>query len=245
MEEESAMEERPMAERTQGEGDMAGITNIMSTRAKTILVEDHPLFRRGVHAVLSTMPELEIVGEASTALEALELAQQHTIEVAVVDLVLPGASGVSVASAIKRLHPACKILGLSMVEEPTRIAEMIRGGADGYALKNQTPAEIIEAVRTIRGGTRYLAPAVAADRVELLVSSDDAWPLMRLTQREREIFDLLVAGRSNDDIASQLFIARRTVETHRQHIMKKVGARSLVELIRIATKHGVATTCAI
>jgi DNA-binding NarL/FixJ family response regulator len=68
---------------------------------------------------------------------------------------------------------------------------------------------------------------------------------MRLTQREREIFDLLVAGRSNDDIASQLFIARRTVETHRQHIMKKVGARSLVELIRIATKHGVATTCAI
>ena len=161
MKEGSEMAERAMAEPRQGEGDMAGITNIMSTRAKTILVEDHPLFRRGVYAVLATMPELEIVGEAGTALEALELAQQHVVEVAVVDLVLPGASGVSVASAIKRLHPGCKILGLSMVEEPTRIAEMIRGGADGYALKNQTPAEIIEAVRAIRNGTRYLATAGA------------------------------------------------------------------------------------
>lgn len=206
-------------------------------RVKTVLVDDHPLFRLGLRTAIGA--QLEIIGEVGTALDALELVQHTRLDLAIVDILLPRTSGVALTAALKRLHPGCKVLGLSMLDEPIRIAELLRAGATGYALKTQTPAEITRAVQLVLEGTPYLPPNVASDEIYAMVRSEDAWPLRRLTQREREIFDLLVAGHSNDAIAGQLFIAKRTVETHRQHIMKKVGARSLVELIRLGMKHGV------
>lgn len=218
-------------------------TRVRATeRASVVLVDDHPLFRQGLREVLGCEVDLDVVADCGNALDVLELAAQRTIDLAVIDLILPQTNGVALTSALKRLQPSCRVLGLSMLDEPTRIAEMMRAGADGFALKTQPPAEIIAAIRAVLTGTRYLPTVVATDQITTMIESDDAWPLRRLTQREREIFELLVAGRSNDDIASQLFIAKRTVETHRQHIMKKVGARSLVELIRIGMKHGVVTT---
>ena len=224
-----------------------GSSDVVNAAAQTLrvaVVDDHPLFRQGLRQLLATEADLAIVADLGSALDALELAAHEPLDLAIIDLVLPTTSGVSLATALKRLQPACKILGLSMLDEPTRIAEMVRAGADGFALKSQPPAEIVAAIRTVLGGERYLPDEIAGEKVAMMIESDDAWPLRRLTQREREIFELLVAGRSNDDIASMLFIAKRTVETHRQHIMKKVGARSLVELIRIGMRHGVVTTCA-
>lgn len=208
-------------------------------RAAVVIVDDHPLFRQGLVDVLQEDAHLEVVGDAGTALDALEIAQQRKVDLAIIDVILPATNGVSLTTALKRLQPGCKVLGLSMLDEPTRIAEMMRAGADGFALKSQAPAEIVGAIRKVLSGESYLPPTAANDQIQRMIVSEDAWPLRRLTQREREIFDLLVAGRSNDDIAAMLFIAKRTVETHRQHIMKKVGARSLVELIRIGMKHGV------
>jgi DNA-binding NarL/FixJ family response regulator len=211
---------------------------------RVALVDDHPLFRQGLRELLAKEVDLEIIADLGNALDVIDLASRSPLELAIIDLILPSTNGVAVTQALKRSQPTCKILGLSMLDEPTRIAEMMRAGADGFALKTQPPAEIIGAIRAVLAGQRYLPAGISADQVTMMIESDDAWPLRRLTHREREIFELLVSGRSNDDIASMLFIAKRTVETHRQHIMKKVGARSLVELIRIGMKHGVVTTVA-
>lgn len=207
-------------------------------RAAVVLVDDHPLFRQGLGVVLGAEVDFELAGLAGNGLDALELANTRTLQLAVVDLLLPDATGASLAGALKRVQPQCKILGLSMLEEPTRIAEMLRAGADGFALKSQPATEIVGAMRAVLAGESYLPPSAAHDEIWRMATSDDAWPLHRLTQRERQIFELLVRGQTNDDIAGALYIARRTVETHRQHIMKKLGARSLVELIRIGMKHG-------
>ena len=216
-----------------------GSERVAVQRARVLLVDDHPLLRQGLGEVLAREVDVEGVATVGNATDALEIAQRERLHVAVVDVILPATSGVSLTAQLKRIQPTCKVLGLSSLDEPTRIAEMLRAGAEGFALKSQPPEDIVTAIRAIVAGGTYLPPTVASDQIQRLIASDDAWPLRRLTQRERQIFDLLVAGRSNDDIASMLVIAKRTVETHRQHIMKKVGVRSLVELIRLGMKHGV------
>ena len=208
-------------------------------RIQTALVDDHPLFRQGLREVLAREHDLQLVGDVGSVPEANELAKQRKIDVMIVDLVMPPATGVECTAAIKQLQPTCRVLGLSALDEPTRIAQMLRAGADGYALKTQPPEEIVGAIRTVMDGMRYLPPSVSEDQILDLIGSEQAWPIDRLTQREREVFDLLVGGHSNDSVATTLAIARRTVETHRQHIMKKLKVRSLVELIRLAMKHGV------
>jgi DNA-binding NarL/FixJ family response regulator len=115
---------------------------------------------------------------------------------------------------------------------------MLRAHACGYALKTQPVDEIIEAIRQVLGGCRYLPPTVSADAVDAELASDPADPLRRLTRREREVFELLIRGNSNDEIAIRLIIARRTVETHRQRIMGKLSAHSIVQMQRVAARHG-------
>ena len=118
------------------------------------------------------------------------------------------------------------------------IATMLRAGATGYALKSQPPNEIKEAVRAVLQGIRYLPPRIPEHAILPLVENNSGHPFERLTRREREIFELLIRGRSNDEIGSRLFIARRTVETHRQRIMKKLAAHSIIDMIRAAARHG-------
>jgi two-component system response regulator NreC len=206
-------------------------------RAHTVLVDDHPLFRLGLQEVLRREPDVELVGEAHNAADVMKLAQHLRLDVAVVDMVMPGVDGISLTAELHHLQPQCKILGLSVVDEPVRIAEMLRAGASGYALKTQPVSEIIEAIRTILGGIRYLSPGVSSDEIDALASTDHQ-PFARLTGREREVFDRLVRGEPNSVIAATLVISRRTVETHRQRIMKKLGAHSIVELLQVAARHG-------
>jgi DNA-binding NarL/FixJ family response regulator len=118
------------------------------------------------------------------------------------------------------------------------IAAMLRAGASGYALKTQPPSEIIEAVREVLSGTVYLPPRVSREAVLSLVQGNGERPLERLTRREREIFDLLIHGNTNEQIGSRLFISRRTVETHRQRIMRKLATHSIVDMIRLAAREG-------
>jgi DNA-binding NarL/FixJ family response regulator len=205
---------------------------------KVMLIDDHPLARQGLAATLGSERDLAVVAQAGSAEEALALAQSVDFDVAIVDMLLPGTSGISISHDLHELKPNCYILGLSVIDEPGLIADMLRAGASGYALKTQAVEEIVEAIRQVAGGVRYLPPKVSRDAIDVELAREGELPLGRLTRREREIFELLIRGYSNAEIAGQLFIAQRTVETHRQRIIKKLSARSIFELQRIAARYG-------
>ncbi len=207
-------------------------------KAYVALVDDHPLFRQGLAAVLQREPDLAVIGEAGDAPRALELARRFELDAAVIDLLLPEMSGISLASELLDLQPRCKILGLSAVDEPGLIADMLRARACGYALKTQSSAEIVEALRQVLGGLRYLPPGISRDAIDAELARTALDPLQRLTRREREVFELLIRGHTNDEIAIRLIISRRTVETHRQRIIKKLSAHSIAEMQRIAARYG-------
>jgi DNA-binding NarL/FixJ family response regulator len=203
-----------------------------------VVVDDHPLFRRGLVFALRSEPNFEVVGEAGSASEALELVERCDVDIAVIDILMPGVSGITLASELHERRPSCRVLGLSVIDEPGLIADMLRAHACGFALKTQPVPQIIEAIEQVLGGLRYLPPSVSRDAVQAELDRDEVRPLQRLTRREREIFELLIRGHTNDDIAKRLFIARRTVETHRHRIMNKLSTHSIVQMQRLAARYG-------
>jgi DNA-binding NarL/FixJ family response regulator len=206
--------------------------------ARIALIDDHPLFRQGLAVALRGEPDLRVVGDAGTAAEALELARSGPLDLAVMDILMPGTSGISLTSELYELQPTCKVLALSVIDDPGIVADMLRARACGFASKTQPVAEIIDAIRQVLGGLRYLAPGISHDAVDAELADVPSHPLARLTRREREVFELVIRGRSNDEVAVMLVISRRTVETHRQRIMRKLSAHTLVQMQRIAARHG-------
>jgi DNA-binding NarL/FixJ family response regulator len=209
-----------------------------ASKAQIAVVDDHPLFRQGLVAALRREPDLEVVGEAGDAREALELARHVTLDVAVVDILMPSISGISLTTELFELQPRCRVLGLSVIDDPGLIADMLRAHACGFAIKTQSITEIVDAIRQVLGGLRYLPPGVSRDAIDAELAGTKLRPLERLTRREREVFELLIRGHSNDEIAIKLAIARRTVETHRQRVMNKLSAHSIAQMQRIAAIHG-------
>ena len=207
-------------------------------KAQIALVDDHPLFRQGLAVALRRELDLEVACEVGSANEVLELANTNLFDIAVVDILMPSVSGLSLTSELFELQPRCRVLGLSVIDDPGIIADMLRAHACGYALKTQPIAEIIDGIRQVLGGLRYLPPRVSRDAVDSALKEPATYPLERLTRREREVFELLIRGHSNDEIAIQLSIARRTVETHRQRIMNKLSAHSVVQMQRLAARFG-------
>ena len=182
--------------------------------------------------------DLEVVGEAGNAEEAIGLAKHITLDVVVVDILMPTMSGISLTSQLFEIQPRCRVLGLSVIDEPGLIADMLRAHACGFAFKTQPTTEIVDAIRQVLGGLRYLPPGVSRNAIDMELAGTRVHPLLQLTRREREVFELLIRGHSNDEIAIKLSIARRTVETHRQRIMNKLSARSVAQMQRIAALHG-------
>lgn len=214
------------------------VHNAFDMKAQVGLVDDHPLFRQGLAVTLRGEADLEVVGEAGSAAEAVELAKHVALDVIVVDLLMPAMSGISLTSQLFEIQPLCRVLGLSVINEPGLIADMLRAHACGFALKTQPPTEIIDAIRQVLGGLCYLPPGVSRDAVDTELAGTRLHPFLRLTRREREVFELLIRGFSNDEIATKLSIARRTAETHRQRIMNKLSAHSVAQMQRIAALHG-------
>lgn len=219
---------------------MEAFYDLAVSRARIGLVDDHPLFRAGLRVLLSNEPSFHVVMDVGSTMEAVQVVPQHAVDLAVIDIVVPPDNGASLIRTLRVLRPGCRCLGLSFLDDPPRIAELWRAGATGFALKTQSPPDIVDAVRRTLLGERYLPPSIDRAEVERLAKIPS--PLERLTQREREVFVLLVQGLSNDDIATKLFIARRTVEAHRHHLMHKLDARSIVDLVRLAVRHGIAGT---
>jgi DNA-binding NarL/FixJ family response regulator len=214
-----------------------GETKIMiGMRTRVLLVDDHPLFREGLAALIRTAPDLEVVGEAGDLEDVRSITARERIEVALVDVLIPTTSGMVVTRELRVRQPMCRILGLSVVEEPHVIAEMLRAGATGFALKTEPAAAIMSAIRDTANGVRYLPASIPEDVIDRELEAGSRSLDADLTKRELEIFDLIIRGYSNSEIGKQLFIARRTVETHRHRIAKKLNARSIVEMQRLAAR---------
>jgi DNA-binding NarL/FixJ family response regulator len=207
-------------------------------KARLLLVDDHPLFRRGLVATLRDDPELAIVAEVGSSAEACEVVRRGDIDGAVIDILMPAESGISLAGQLRDLLPTCWILALSVVDEPGLIADMLRAGATGYALKTEPVEAIVAAIHQVMHGVPYLPPTVSHDAIQRELARTADEPFARLTPREREVFELIIRGHSNAEIAALLYIAPRTVETHRQRITKKLSTRSVPELQRLAARYG-------
>ena len=198
------------------------------------LIDDHRLFREGVVALLAGQSDLKVVAQASDADEAYRVIGATSPDVVLLDLSLPGVSGLEVGRALLAKWPQQRILALTMLRDQRHVAQALEAGFLGYATKDQPSDELLAAIHAVANRQRYLSPTLAA-----VVPLESGSPLVKLTRREREIFDMTVGGITTTRIAGQLGISRRTVETHRARILHKLDAHSAVDLVRLAAGLGV------
>jgi DNA-binding NarL/FixJ family response regulator len=209
---------------------------------RVIIVDDHQSFRESFKLALGQLAGFSVVGEASTAREACALVEANQPDLVVVDLSLKDSDGIALTHELKRRRVAARILFLTMHDNGLFAREALEAGADGYAVKEQPLAEIVEAMRACVRGDRYLSPLVqpvpAIDHASSADGNGETTFLGRLSRREREIASHVIRGSSSQAIASSLCISLKTVETHRAHINRKLGIHSTAELIRLAAMKG-------
>jgi NarL family two-component system response regulator LiaR len=211
---------------------------------RVLVADDHAIVRTGIRHVLEGEPGFTVVGEAATGPETLALALEHRPDVAVLDISMPGQSGLSVTAELRRHCPDTRVLILSMHDNTEYVLESVRAGAHGYLLKDTAATELRGAVRAVAQGESYFSPPIAS-RVSAVVRGDlagEASPaglLAQLTGREREVLIGVTRGLTNKEIAAELGISHRTVETHRESLMRKLSLRSVAELTRFALETGV------
>ena len=205
---------------------------------RILIVDDHAVVRSGLRLVLEREDDLEVVGEAGNADEGVRVSRLEKPDVVLLDVVMPGRSGIEAAAEVIEASGGAKILVLSMQDDPSYVREAFAVGASGYLLKEAADVELVQAIREVAAGNRYVHPALGARLAQAEVdaarkSSDDP-----LSDREREVLRLLALGHTNQEIAKELFISVRTAETHRAHIMRKLGLSTRADLVRYALANG-------
>ncbi len=212
------------------------------SRTNIVLADDHPVVRRGLRALLEAEPDFSIVGEADDGLNAVELVRHLRPDVLVVDLMMPGMCGLEVTRQVSRHAPPIRVVILSMHASEAYVLEALKNGAAGYVLKDSSAADLVQAIREVSAGRRYLCPPLSQRAIETYLQKAEATiqdVYETLTTREREVLRLAVESHSNTAIAGRLFISPRTVETHRAHLMRKLGLRTRTDLIRYALQRGI------
>jgi DNA-binding NarL/FixJ family response regulator len=207
-----------------------------------LLADDHPIVRQGLRNLLNSEPDFTVVGEASDGLIAIDLVDRLRPNVLIVDMMLPGLNGLEVIRRARHSLPALRVIVFSMQDADTYVVEALNLGASGYVLKDTGPAELVQAVREVLSGQRYLSPALSErllDEFDLRrLGETTVDPYQRLSNREREVLQLAAEGCTSLEIASRLFISARTAELHRSRVMSKLSLHSQNELIRYALKRG-------
>jgi len=206
-----------------------------------LLVDDHRIMRAGLHALISEQEDMKVTGEAGDGREAVRLAARLKPQVIIMDLSMPGLNGIDATRQILSDNPAARIIALSMHTEQRLVTEMIRAGAAGYLLKDCAIDEVIEAIRTVAGNRSFLSRKISD-----LVLKDYALRLPEggtslldpLTQREREVLQLIAEGKRTREIADLLALSIKTIEHHRQQIMIKLNVESVAELTKVAIREG-------
>jgi DNA-binding NarL/FixJ family response regulator len=208
---------------------------------RIVVADDHQLVRQGLRAVLEASSDFVVVAEASTGLEVPPLVERLRPDAVVLDVMMPGLNGLEVARQLHLRHPATKIVILSMHATESYVLEALRSGASAYLLKSGTSRELIEALRAVVAGRRYLSPPLSERAIDAYARQTEASadPYDTLTTREREVLQLAAEGRTSQAIAAQLGISARTVETHRANLTRKLGIEGQTELVRYAIRRGV------
>ena len=205
---------------------------------RVVVVDDHAVVRSGIKLLLDRHDDMEVVGEAGNAQDAVFRVRELTPDVILLDLVMPGESGIEVLPKLLKEAPDAKVLVLSMQDEPSYVREAFAAGASGYVLKEAADEEVVTAVREIAGGGSYVHPTLGARMVTADAAARAAADADPLSDREREILRLLALGHTNQEIAKLLYISVRTAETHRAHIMQKLRLSTRAELVRHALAQG-------
>ncbi|HKO54501.1 MAG TPA: response regulator transcription factor [Thermoanaerobaculia bacterium] len=207
---------------------------------RVLLADDHTLVRAGIRGLLAALPDVEVVGETGDGQEALRLAETLRPDVMLLDIGMPGLNGLEVAARLAKLDPAIRVVMLSMHATEEYVLQALRAGAAAYLLKGSAVAELEVAIRAVARGEMYLSPAVSKRVVDEYVSRTGGAtdPLAALTPRQREILQLVAEGHTSKEIAQRLGLSHRTVEVHRNQLMKRLGVHDLPGLVRFAVRVG-------
>jgi DNA-binding NarL/FixJ family response regulator len=208
---------------------------------RVLVADDHTIVRTGIRHVLEGEPGFEVVGEAANGAEALTLAEALQPDVVVLDISMPGESGLQIAARLRRSSNPPHVLMLSMHSNAEYVLESVRAGAHGYLLKDTAATELRSAIRSVCRGESYFSPPVAGSLSAAVRGEHESHrgPLEQLTGREREVLQGIANGRTNKEIAVELGISHRTVETHRESLMRKLQIRTVAELTRFALGAGI------
>ncbi|MEV7801711.1 response regulator transcription factor [Microbispora sp. NPDC088329] len=200
---------------------------------RVLVVDDHPVFREGFAALLSSIDEVEVAGTASTGAEAVEQAAEREPDVVVMDVQMPGMDGIEATRRILRAHPEIGVVVLTMSEEDGTIFDALRAGARGYLLKGAEPDEVVRAITTVAGGGVVFGAVLASRIADFLAPRPETGgtPFPALTAREHEVLDLVAAGLSNGQIAARLFLSQKTVRNHVHAVLTKLQAADRAEAI--------------
>ncbi len=207
-----------------------------------LLADDHNVVRQGLKALLESDPHFRLVGEASDGIEAVRMTERLKPDVLITDVMMPGINGLEVTRQVTKSVPQTRVIILSMYTNDAYVLEALKNGASGYVLKDSQAADLIDAVREVAAGRRYLSPPLSERALDLYVKKvedvpDD--PYEMLTTREREVLQMVAEGRTSTEIADRLFISPRTAEGHRANLMRKLGLQNQTDLIRYALKRGI------
>ncbi|HRN68960.1 MAG TPA: response regulator transcription factor [Promineifilum sp.] len=214
----------------------------MSETIRLLLADDHAVVRSGLRLLLEAQPDLAIIGEAENGEEAIRRTAELRPDVVLMDIEMPGMNGIEAARRIKAQSPGTSVLALTMYEDDQYFFEMLRAGASGYVPKRAAPDELASAIRAVSRGEVFIHPSLAGRLVQDYLQRRDVevqeQPTGDLTPREQEVLTLIAQGLSNNEIADQLVISAKTVDRHRENIMRKLNLHNRVDLVKYALRKG-------
>ncbi|MCA9741276.1 MAG: response regulator transcription factor [Deferribacteres bacterium] len=214
----------------------------MNQKIKILLADDHPIVRNGISASLQSIDQFEIVGEAENGLKAVEMTTDLRPDVVIVDISMPEMCGISATKVIREKNPKTKVLVLTMHDEEQYMVQMLAAGANGYLAKNSSKDELVSAIHAICSNDVFYSPLISEDiiqrYIDALESQQDEEDDIPLTNREKEILELISESLTTKEISAKLFISHRTVDTHRTNLMRKLNIRNTAGLVRFAIQKG-------
>jgi len=217
------------------------MSKTLSRKRRIFVVDDHPIFRRGIAQAVNHEKDIEICGEAENASEALEAAERIEPDLMLIDITLPGTNGIELIKCLRARCPDLRLLVISMHDESLYAERALRAGAQGYVMKQEASEQVMAAIRQVLDGGIYVSPAFSDKMMNRLFAGPNgvtvlASPVQRLSDGELEVFGLVGEGRSTRQIADALHLSVKTIESHREHIKEKLNLKTSLELVRFAVE---------